>query len=820
MTGSYYAVNKYPNLDKTQIEFSREEKMETKRLTGKISSFNQNNGYGYISSPEHGEILVHSQSLNYGITKDMIKPEMTVRFRLDEARTGLVARFVSLVEDQEPSQETSNLLDIHQTNINSFQVINDTLQNDSVESVSTDLQVGNDFLSLALLYKEQKKWNKARSTYQVGMEKAASLELVLSFAAFEKAAGKINAAKEVYRKGIEIFPDSPKLHEDAGFLEFKQGDPKLAVKYFNIALELSPGFGGKANIQARLGILHLQSAISDCYKVEKWKLREAKKHFEKANKLRGLTHHELNLYYQTQAVSIKVKSALMFQVFEKSGFKIAQMHKPDTHYINFIVDPHNNELRTTYRLDESIFVRFLLITPNVAELSKIDEEVKKLSKFEQVDPNIAFLVTDRSAKPIMNALRRRLESGGRNVLIIPLELQSIRHKNNFSEYFRQLLNQWLFRRDLYQDNFPVSGSHFFGRERQLKSIFTYVGEGRHVGIFGLRKVGKTSFLWRVRDRSVTDLVAYVDLLAVPAAVKTCNYIYWLIGNELEADFKQKYPSSHRKIDFMLFGKYPEFLPLIDKPISLFFDSDLNKLRNSLITMDVNLSPKIVILIDEIERLLPIGELSNGFEGFFDFFSYWRGQAQHHRDLVTVITGANPTIAEQAQWGGFDNPVYKFYHEEFLPPLEYKECAEMLSVLGAGMGVTYTEKALEKIYLLTGGLPFISRLLGSRICQARPARPLKIDHRMVDEIVPKFMLESDSFFEEIIDRLERDFPLELIALEVIAKQKRISIQGLKDELGEGAETITRHLIGYQLVKESRGNFSIGLDLLRNYINTEK
>ena len=145
---------------------------------------------------------------------------------------------------------------------------------------------------------------------------------------------------------------------------------------------------------------------------------------------------------------------------------------------------------------------------------------------------------------------------------------------------------------------------------------------------------------------------------------------------------------------------------------------------------------------------------------------------------------------------------------------------MLSVLGAGMGVTYTEKALEKIYLLTGGLPFISRLLGSRICQARPARPLKIDHRMVDEIVPKFMLESDSFFDEIIDRRERDFPLELITLEVIAKQKRISIQGLKDELGEGAETITRHLIGYQLVKESRGNFSIGLDLLRNYINTEK
>ncbi len=790
--------------------------MDRQWLEGRVEWFDTKSGYGFVHHEKHGKVLVHSRSLGHGVDPTMIKPGILVRFRLDQVRPGPVGRLVTpVVEEISEQPPVEAKAELEAQEVLSQPVEKGISTAVSPEDTLSRLKTPSEYLAAALLYREQKRSKDARRIYQEGLERAPGVQLVLSFAAFERGANRPEAARKVYRKGVALFPNHQKLHEDAGVLELKTGHPGQATKYFERALALDPPKGSRANLNRWLGAAYFQLATQRAARINWDLLAKAKNNLEKANRLRGLSLKEVNLLHRINAIRINARAFRSFELFERAGFAIVQIFRPDTHNIDFIVEPTSEELRTTYGLEEAILVRHLLTEPKMMELRNLDAKLEVLTKEERADPSLAFLIV-RTSRALMSALRRRLESGGQHTTIIPIELQAFDGDADTSNQFRNVLDQWLFRRDLYRDNFPVSGSHFFGRERQLKSLFACVSEGRHVGIFGLRKVGKTSFLWRVRDKSDSDLVAYVDLLAVPSAAKSCNYVFWLLGNELAKDFRRKYPNLAKKVGFRMFGVYENFGPLLDTPISLLFDNDLNRLRKALLHAKLDSPPKIVILIDEVERLLAAGSVSKGFEGYLDFFSYWRGQAQQHRDVVTVITGANPAITEQAQWEKIANPVYKFYEEEFLPPFDFGECTSMVRELGVGMGVRYTGGALNRIYGLTGGHPFIARRLCSRICQRRPARPLKVDERMVQDAIPDFMQEDSSLFDEILERLERDFTQELQVLELIAKRRKVSREEIRKLVGRRAGTIIHHLIGYQLISQRHGWYQIGIELLREYM----
>src|SRR5262249_6917150 len=51
---------------------------------------------------------------------------------------------------------------------------------------------------------------------------------------------------------------------------------------------------------------------------------------------------------------------------------------------------------------------------------------------------------------------------------------------------------------------------FFGRGEALANIPQALLQGQHVGLFGLRKVGKTSLLNRIRDRMTSNPCVWID----------------------------------------------------------------------------------------------------------------------------------------------------------------------------------------------------------------------------------------------------------------------------------------------------------------------
>src|SRR5262249_36091940 len=69
-----------------------------------------------------------------------------------------------------------------------------------------------------------------------------------------------------------------------------------------------------------------------------------------------------------------------------------------------------------------------------------------------------------------------------------------------AETLRRLEEPFVARHDPYDEQRPVESEIlFFGRGEALANIPQALLQGQHVGLFGLRKVGKTSLLNRIRD---------------------------------------------------------------------------------------------------------------------------------------------------------------------------------------------------------------------------------------------------------------------------------------------------------------------------------
>ena len=228
-------------------------------------------------------------------------------------------------------------------------------------------------------------------------------------------------------------------------------------------------------------------------------------------------------------------------------------------------------------------------------------------------------------------------------------------------------------------------------------------------------------------------------------------------------------------------------------------------------------PTIVLLLDEIERILPtsLGK-EGGIAGFFDFFSYLRGVAQETEDFVIVVTGANPALVEVAQFGQRDNPVFNFFQEIYLQLLEPDEVKTMTRRLGRGMGIRFTDAACAQVYELTGGHPYFAREFCSYLARQYPSRPIQIGVGDISAVVDAYLENAGKDFLEIMERLRRDYPAERDVCVLLARASApVALEDVvntprNERIGIG------HLIGYQLVRVEGGKVSLTMDLLKRWI----
>jgi tetratricopeptide (TPR) repeat protein/AAA+ ATPase superfamily predicted ATPase len=770
-------------------------------FTGTVKSFNDKAGYGYIQADDgqqmdtSSHLLVHRHSLHDRSL--VLKRGDAVCFRTELVPAGTLATDVRVVFNEK-----------------------DDILEEPAEVLPPAGDVAFDARSRAILARDNKNYEDAARLYDQALRQQPSVGLILSYAAMEKNRNRRREAMQIYMRGIRLFPNNAKLQEDAGVLAFSMRAFSEAITFFEKALHLSrAGKQGTKGVLLKLAQVHYQLNTIPS-------LSKSLAFYREALPLgsRSLTASDL-LQMNIAAVRTQHSRGNVTLTFlEACGFRVtrAELHTSHTESADLCVQQTAHaEFVESYGLAGNMLVRcFFKASISHADIVAFDEKLQEWAQSELIDEQVALIVVGSLPQDLQRILSARIEQKSRpQPAIVPITQSEIETSQSPLDTLRTILDRWLFRRDLFATNSPVSGSKFFGRDKPLAEIRDAISSSTCAGVYGLRKVGKTSLLQESRRRSteVGHLVIYIDLLKLPADVNDNRWLYWRIANALREEARALAAEFGEVRDFRwrLAGVFPDFLDVPDSlPVATAFDSDISRFIDVIRNLPVSPRPKIVLLLDEIERLLPsmLGKVD--FTGFFDLLSYMRGLNQERPEFIFIVTGANASISEVAQFDGRDNPVFNYLKEIYLPHQESNECFRMIRSLGRGMGLRFAATAEQRIYRLTGGHPFFARQLCSYIAEVNPDRPFEVTLDHVDHVVQSYLDSRSSHFGEIVERLQRDYPDELGVCEALARAGgELSITQVREI--SGTETI-KHLTGYQIVR-IRGDFvHLSMELLTKWL----
>ncbi|MEU7793072.1 serine/threonine-protein kinase [Micromonospora tulbaghiae] len=399
-------------------------------------------------------------------------------------------------------------------------------------------------------------------------------------------------------------------------------------------------------------------------------------------------------------------------------------------------------------------------------------------------------------------------------LFVGFSLDRIRKcKPHGDQDFRALLQAQAYARDLYDLPGAVTKTQdFFGRRRLLERLRQEITSGGgHQGIFGLRKIGKTSLVNRLAQLVREDgrcFVAQIDLQRAAAIRPDSDYVLWSIGQAIY--------DSHRHVrdvrGFRLFGQYGLFSDIDDaSSVYELFDHDLRLLLSSR-------RRRVAIFLDEIERILPPEATDSAQKSFVQIWRILRGLDQQYPGRLSfTISGTNPKCVEDAKVGPEDNPIYNYFTREYLKPLGVEEAYDLLTTIGGRVGLAWETPALSASYAQTGGHPALLRALGSAAHNKNPNRHqiIKILERDIRSLSQDLLIESSPLLAQLVSTLKDEYKDEYFLLTLLA-------EGKVQEFAEWARLApadVAHLVGYGICRDPHTAPSLCISLLQTYLQRQ-
>lgn len=326
---------------------------------------------------------------------------------------------------------------------------------------------------------------------------------------------------------------------------------------------------------------------------------------------------------------------------------------------------------------------------------------------------VIFVIVDRT--PSDSAWLQIGTLRTENVQIIPIDdaliqggRQQQKERETLAAHLRRYLGK---RRDLYNVRDPVADRlNFFGREAQAHELLQILSEGRPVALFGLRKMGKSSLLQFMRDRASFP-VASIDL---QAGIDLPD-LYTRILEAWQRSLRVKCPEVNWEA--LRFAETPS------TGFSLLSAAFAGATRDLIAKLEAAGQPPLLgLFIDEIEVIVPrepegvpVAD-QQVLDQYLAFVRTLRGLAQETRSLALLVVGVDPKLNRVNRWGAEQNPLYQFFREEYLGPLDREDCIQMVRNIGQQMGLAYTDDAVQYVAQVSGGHPFQARQLCSAAIQ--------------------------------------------------------------------------------------------------------
>jgi len=258
---------------------------------------------------------------------------------------------------------------------------------------------------------------------------------------------------------------------------------------------------------------------------------------------------------------------------------------------------------------------------------------------------------------------------------------------------------------------PVQGNLFVGREtiiRQLKELWVTSHQLQSVVIYGHRRMGKTSILRNVANFvSANVQVAYVNLLEVGDAPEGVAEVMITICDAI-SDAVQIPPPSN---DDLLSLPLPTFRRYLKQVETRLMSQRVAEVPSVVASGVASLeNPKgLIIALDEfeqIEKLIKAEKIPK------DFMGYLRGLAHKSSKIAFALAGLH-TLEEMTS--DYFQP---FYASVITIRVGFMEAGATKEILAnpaiEDFPLDYTPEALDKIYDLTHGQPYLVQLVGFQL----------------------------------------------------------------------------------------------------------
>ena len=351
-------------------------------------------------------------------------------------------------------------------------------------------------------------------------------------------------------------------------------------------------------------------------------------------------------------------------------------------------------------------------------------------------------------------LAAKLESWSRAArVLLPMPSEDALAHPERLQTFIDLLASKLASRDLYSARGYVTGDQFFGRAVELQQVADSVRHREVVGVFGLRKTGKTSLLNELKrsydsERDVDErlqLFVYQDLEHLPSLSEdpVIELVQDLAEN-VRRRLKQEGLRTQELADLPAGASPSDFRRALDRLLEKIADQ-----------------ATLILLLDEIEYLCPPNAGPDttgiGYQRVRQLFGGLRKLVQERDNFAFVLAGLSSSAIESAELYGAPNPLFSFARPLYLGPFSVREADELLNGIGRKVSLHWPEDAVVLAHDISGGHALLIRELASIVLQnQRHSRSNTVQIRpgVVHQAIPKWRAAVSSHVRDVLPHLRR------------------------------------------------------------------
>ena len=218
-----------------------------------------------------------------------------------------------------------------------------------------------------------------------------------------------------------------------------------------------------------------------------------------------------------------------------------------------------------------------------------------------------------------------------------------------------------------------------------------------------------------------------------------------------------------------------------------------------------------LVFDEIERLF---ELPNKAD-FVRLWRFLRGVDQQFPGrLRLLISGTSPECAESALIAGLDNPLFRYLSVRYLGRLGPDDSKELITALGAPIGLRWDARAIEYVLQQTGGHPALLRSMGStvHVLSSPRTEPRVIDRDAAVSAAKHLLATDPSVLAHVIAAVEDQYPDEFMMISMLTSGQVSNFR----ELAAAYPSELSHLTGYGLLPQGAQSDRVSIGLLQSYL----